>query len=59
MISTKVNEHKNCLETFIHEMKEIDGEFKALVTYTGNGKDFDLPATVEYVVTHIMTVIKL
>lgn len=52
MISTKVNEHKDRLETFINEMKEIDGEFKALVTYTGNGKDFDLPATVEYVVTY-------
>lgn len=43
---------ENRLETFIHEMKEIDGEFKAVVTYTGNGKDFDLPATVEYVVTY-------
>lgn len=43
---------ENRLETFIHEMKEIDSEFKALVTYTGNGKDFDLPATVEYVVTY-------
>lgn len=52
MISMEVNEHKNRLETFINEMKEIDGKFKALVTYTGNGKDFDLPATVEYVVTY-------
>ena len=47
MISMKIDEHKNCLETFINKMKEIDGEFKAVVTYTGNGKDFDLPATVE------------
>lgn len=46
------NTCKDCLEEFVCKMKEINEGFKTVVTYTGNGKDFNLPATIEYVVTY-------